>query len=393
MRVHRMAVAAHIVVSVVLTAGTIWLVSISWGNPVADAYYWRTAGLLNTLVWLTFALVGGLIWLRRPGNSVGWILSVIGIFMLTTGFIEEYSVRGLLLEPGSLPTAKGLAISGQFLWTIPIGLLPVLMLVYPTGRFMSRSWIWATVPTVLGILAGVVSTILIWPYRDRAGEFLVADEAPAELPLVDILMGGTFTVWMFGLVAGVIALVLRWRAGDPVVRRQVNLLLFASAILTLVLVAYNVVFGAPTTLASELIINAALIALPVAIAVAVLRYRLYDIDRIISRTVTYALVVGLLGLVVLGLISGMTFFLPSDDPLVVAVATLVVFALFNPLRLRIQRVVDRRFNRSRYVAERVIDDFAASLRDRVDPDGVVDGWVGVVEETMQPVAVGVWMRE
>jgi hypothetical protein len=391
LRPHRLAVGVHVGASVVLAAGTTWLVLVSWGNPVADAYYWRPIALLSTLVWSTFALVGALIWLRKPANSVGWILSVIGLFMLTTLFIEEYSVRGLLLEPGSLPTANGLAISGQFLWTIPIGLLPILMLVYPTGRLISRAWLAATAPTVIGIAAGVASTVLIWPHRDRAGEFLLSDEAPVDLPVVDLLMGGTFIIWMIALAAGVAALIVRWRAGDPVVRRQIKLLLFASAVLTLILVAYNV-FGAPTTLVSELIISAAIVALPLAIAVAILRYRLYDIDRIISRTVSYALVVGVLALVVLAPVTLLTTFLPSDDPLVVAVSTLAAAALFNPVRRRVQALIDRRFNRSRYDAQRVIGSFTETLQEQVDPDEVVDGWVVVVTETMQPSAVAAWIR-
>ncbi len=169
-------------------------------------------------------------------------------------------------------------------------------------------------------------------------------------------------------------------------------MLFASAVLTTVLLVYNLAFGAPTSLISELIINAALIGLPVAIATAVLRYRLYDIERIISRTASYTLVLALLGLVVLTLVSVFALFLPSDDPLVVAVSTLVVFTLFAPLRRKVQGVVDRHFNRFRYDAQRVVGRFTASLQEQLDPDDVLDGWLSVVSETMQPAAVGVWMR-
>ncbi len=392
MRPLRPALAFMFILTILLAAETIWLVLISWGDPVADAYYWRPAALLNTVVWLTFAVVGQLIWLRKPENSVGWVLTGIGMFMLATSFIEEYSVRGLLLDPGSLPTADGLAISGQFLWTIPIGLLPILMLLFPTGRFLSRRWALACLPTILGVMAGVISTVLIWPYRDRAGELLVSDEAPAELPMIEFLMGGTFIIFFLGLGAGVLALIRRWRFGDPVVQRQISLLLLSSAALTLALITINVI-GAPNSLASELVINAALAALPISIAIAVFRYRLYEIDRIVSRTVSYALVLVLLGLVVLGLVTVFALFLPSDDPLVVAVSTLAAAGLFNPLRRRVQVMVDRRFNRSRYDVVRVIDDFTGTLRERVDPEGVVDGWVGVVSETMQPASVGVWVRQ
>lgn len=135
----------------------------------------------------------------------------------------------------------------------------------------------------------------------------------------------------------------------------------------------------------------ALLAVFASIAVPVLRYRLYDIDRFVSRTVTYSIVVGVLGgsVSLLATVVSVQFF---EDPLVVAATTLTVAAVFNPLRRRVQRVVDRRFNRSRYDAERIMDDFAGTLQGEVDPGLVVDGWVIVVKETMEPATVGVWVR-
>jgi uncharacterized membrane protein YbhN (UPF0104 family) len=132
------------------------------------------------------------------------------------------------------------------------------------------------------------------------------------------------------------------------------------------------------------------VAIPVSIFLAITRYRLYDIDRLISRTITYALVVGVLITAVAGLatVVGTQF----EEPWVVAATTLGVAAIFNPLRRRVQVWVDRRFNRSKYDAERVMDEFAGSLRDEVDGDEVVDGWVQAVTETMQPSAMGVWVR-
>ena len=129
----------------------------------------------------------------------------------------------------------------------------------------------------------------------------------------------------------------------------------------------------------------------IGVGLAIARYRLFDVDRFVARTVTYSLVVGLLvGAVALaaGLVGTM-----FDSPLVVAATTLGVAAVFNPLRRRVQAVVDRRFNRSRYDAERVMDEFAGTLRARTDPVGVVDGWMGVISETMQPAAIGVWTRD
>lgn len=199
-------------------------------------------------------------------------------------------------------------------------------------------------------------------------------------------------LWILGLGGGVAALFVRWRSGEPVVRRQIGLLMFASAVLTLMLVVYNLVFDAPTTLLSEIIVNAAVAGLPLTITVAVLRYRLYDIDRIISRTVFYALIVGLLGLIVFGIVTGISLFLPSDDPLAAAIATLTAFARFNPLRRRIQALVDRRFNRAHYNAAAVIEEFTGSMQGRIDPRQVVSDWTAVIEETMQPRSIGVWTR-
>jgi len=130
----------------------------------------------------------------------------------------------------------------------------------------------------------------------------------------------------------------------------------------------------------------------VAVAIGVLRYRLYEIDRIISRTVGYLLVVALLGAVFFGVVTTLSSVLPTESQLAVAASTLAVAALFNPLRRRVQEWVDRRFNRSRYDAQRVMERFAGSLQGRLDHDGVVEGWVEVVAETMQPEAISVWVR-
>jgi hypothetical protein len=133
-------------------------------------------------------------------------------------------------------------------------------------------------------------------------------------------------------------------------------------------------------------------AIPISIGVAVVRYRLYEIDRLISRTVSYVVVVGVLAAVFAGIVTLASSLLQTDSDLAIAASTLAVAALFNPLRRRVQAVVDRRFNRSRYDAERVMDGFSGSLRDEVDPDRVLHGWVSVVNETMNPAGSAVWVR-
>jgi hypothetical protein len=143
----------------------------------------------------------------------------------------------------------------------------------------------------------------------------------------------------------------------------------------------------------DLWIGLSILGIPIAATLAILRYRLYDIDRIISRTVSYAIVIATLGAVYALGLTGLTSLLDSDSPLAVAAATLAAAALFNPLRRRVQAFVDHRFNRTKYDAERVMAGFTGSLRDEVDPRTVVGGWVDVVSETMRPVSDGVWLRD
>jgi hypothetical protein len=133
-------------------------------------------------------------------------------------------------------------------------------------------------------------------------------------------------------------------------------------------------------------------SIPVAVTMAITRHRLYEIDRLVSRTVSYTIVIVVLAVVYALGLAGLTTLLDTDSPLTVAASTLAVAALFNPLRLKVQAMVDRRFNRSRYDAERVMTAFSGSLRDEVDPDRVVKGWVSVVNQTMRPAASGVWVR-
>jgi hypothetical protein len=162
------------------------------------------------------------------------------------------------------------------------------------------------------------------------------------------------------------------------------------------MVAVNVFFGDSPVLAQTLTTAFTLlltVGVPVSIAVAITRYRLYEIDRIVSRTVTYTLVIALLVVVYLAGISVLTIVLPSDSPLAVAGSTLAAAALFNPVRKRVQAWVDRRFNRSRYDTQQIMDGFTDSLRDEVDGGEMVRGWLGVVSQTMQPSFAGVWVRE
>jgi hypothetical protein len=192
-------------------------------------------------------------------------------------------------------------------------------------------------------------------------------------------------------VASVAAVVIRFRRGDSVEREQLKWPLWAVLFFGTV---YGVVaVGADPGGAFEIAFGLALAAIPVSIAIAVLKYRLYEIDRIISRTVSYLVVAALLGGVYVGSVALVTILLPAESALAVAISTLAVAALFNPVRRRVQAGIDRRFNRARYDTQQVMDRFATTLRDRLDVTELSLGWREVVTETMEPSAVSVWIRE
>jgi drug/metabolite transporter (DMT)-like permease len=207
---------------------------------------------------------------------------------------------------------------------------------------------------------------------------------------LNFIIGDTGFFFVIGLAAiAILSLVLRRRKSTGTERQQYRWLLLGASLFVLISAAGQVL---PEDSMFEVLWLVGGSAIPICICVAVVRYRLFEIDRVISRTVGYVLVVGVLGLVFLGAVTLLTWVSPAESQLAVAGSTLVVAALFNPLRKRLQGWVDRRFNRSKYDAERVMEHFAGSLQDRVDEDELVRGWVGVVSATMEPAAASVWVR-
>ena len=356
-------------------------------GPLAASFTGALEGGDNLwpLSWIAWAPVGYLILLKRPGNGVGAALLFVGATM-------GLSFAALAIAAGDGPLRMRVwaelinVVFGAAPW---LGIV-WLVLVYPSGRPQGPGER-RTAVGVISMVALAIAAFALSPepmYETGVPSPFGVEDLGAVTSVITVGPGFFFVIAL--LLVAILLLVRRWRRSDGVERMQFRWL-FLSA-LAFIAILTTGQFLPDDNNALYLWLPAGY-AIPVAIGIAILRYRLYEIDRLISRTITYALVVGLLALVVLGLAGMLTLFLPSDDPLLVAISTLVAFALFHPLRRRIQHVLDRRFNRSRYDAQRVIDGFTASLRDSVDTREVVDGWVGVVSETMQPAVVGVWVRE
>ena len=336
---------------------------------------------------LAFVFMGSLVMSRVPGHRVGWVLTANGMLLVLSGVAVGFAGQGWVY---------GGAIS-YWMWTswfISVGLL---ILWFPTGRVPSPRWRW--VQWLGGLFVGFVGIMGLFADHlcvdGSDGQCDVWVDNPIGIPGVPNPEYGAIStpilaIMVVFLALAVASLAVRLLKAKGVERQQLKWLgIDAIFFVAWMLVPEQVM---PIWL-NNLLLGVAVVGLPVSISLAVLRYRVYEIDRIFSRTVSYVIVVVLLGATYALGLAGLTSMLDTESSLAVAAATLAVAALFNPLRKRVQGFVDRRFNRSRYNAQRVIDEFAGSLRDRVDGRQLVSGWVDVVSKTMHPASAGVWLRE
>jgi hypothetical protein len=367
---------------------------------LADLHSSLGSDLIFVLWILVFTTMGALVAARRWRNPVGWLLLAEGLVWDVQLFAQGYAAAALFTHPGSLPAGKlALWVIDWWLYLAAYLLLSFLVLLLPTGRLRSRRWRWAGWVGAGCVVLVVPSLLARRPLRPD----LPAITNPVGLlppsPLLDLLDHFAEDVLLPLLgVAAVASLVLRFRTARGVERQQLKWLAYAA-----VLVLALGLGGAYLTRrlgASEYLVSffqvAPLGVIPVAIAVAMLRHRLYDIDRIINRSLVYGLVTAILGLAyaggVLGL--GQLFGGVSQQPpsWVIAGTTLAVAALFQPLRRRVQNGVDRRFNRRKYDAANTIETFSARLRQQIDLDTLSAELLAVVNQTMEPTMLSLWLR-
>jgi hypothetical protein len=342
---------------------------------------------------LSAATVGAVLASRRPRHPVGWLLLGFALALTASGVISSYVTYGLMARPGALPAAATVARYYPATGAAALALLSLVLLLTPTGSLPSPRWRWWAVITA----ATPVALVLVVPVAPGRldPQPLLTDSPFSDRALGGVLLVATRAALVVTALAVVVAagsLVLRFRRAQGVERQQLRWVALAA---TLMLLAGPIVL-APVVLESPILVDWTsavwVVVLPVAVGAAILRYRLYDLDRIVSRTVAYGLLTLLLGggyaLVVLGLGQ----LLGRNSPLVVAAATLAVAALFQPARRRVQRAVDRRFNRRRYDAAQTIQAFSARLREEVDLDTLTAELLAVVDQTMQPTKASLWLR-
>jgi len=356
-------------------------------------------GVVALVIGVPCAAVGFLVARRQPRNPLGWLFLVIAIFLFIPTVGGDYAY--LNYDQGHrLPfAAAGLAVDG--LWTDGLALFVVVILLFPDGKLPSRFWRWALrvwcAAFAVQLIASVIATagaLAAHPIRvDTTGGLAALDNPASWFALVN---RGCLILLLVLSVAFIGRQVLSWRRSSGERRQQLKWLASGAAvsIVGLVLAVAFASSSSSQATVEQWIDNLAwfgLAALPVSIGVAILRYRLYEIDRIISRTLAYALVTGLLIGVFGGLVLLTTDVLSLSSPVAVAASTLTAAALFNPLRQRVQRVVDRRFNRTRYNADRTVAAFAARLKDAVDVTAVSDDLTGLVQQTLEPAHISLWI--
>jgi hypothetical protein len=358
-----------------------------------DDFLHDPSGKLQWVVFIAFLVVGCLILARRPGNVIGWIFTAVGLLTMTAILAEGYAKYAYVTHPGSLPGRLAAAWVEAWIWYLMIMLTLVFpLLLFPTGRSLSPRWrpvAWLAVAvTVAWAVLGALSPSLELPNRNTvANPIGVAGVGGVD---ADMLLAVVTGLALLCLVLAVVSLALRVRRSRGVERQQLKWFAYAGA---LVLLVPLVGFVAPSLGNLPWVV---VIALPVAVGIAILRYRLYDIDRLINRTLVYGLLTALLGGVYasLVLVLGQVFGEVRRDPpsWAVAAATLTVAALFQPARRGIQAVVDRRFSRRKYNAAKTIEAFSARLRDEVDLDTLSSELLAVVNQTVEPTTASLWLR-
>jgi hypothetical protein len=388
-----------------LIVGTFGLILILAGIPLAFPAHQTSAQFFSEYltIGLSFLIVGVLVAYRRPDLPMGWILLGVSVLQSLSELGIFYSVVDYRSHHGHLPLG-GIAVVIEPLWAPSFVLLALAILLYPSGSPPSRRWRWplwwlGAVTVALGVATwGIIGRTLI--------DGRVRVEPGGDLYQVDHPSGGWHLIGVFDVLvlATLVSMVIAWLIGRLTGYRKLvgearvqQKWIISGAVISILAVISNVLPYPFSTSGSSVtvsdFVSYGLAALPIAMGIGILKYRLYEIDRIVSRTLAYAILTALLAGTFVGLVVLSTDVLPFSSTVGVAASTLAAAALFNPLRSRVQRAVDRRFNRARYDAQATVNAFAARLRDAVDLDAVQADLLATVQRALQPASASVWIRD
>jgi hypothetical protein len=381
--------------SVALTALSLLLLALIRSHPGTHIFDWW---LVNATIVIDVT-VGTIVASRRPENLVGWLLCLSGVATSTSSFTSQYAIYALLAKPNSLPAGEAMAWIASWMLPIMNGLQVSYLMLFPTGRLPSRRWRWLAWLTVAYILVGVITAAF------SPGAYM-GSLGPIRNPLgiegfTPIYKAVVYTMSPALFIAAVFSLFIRLRRAVGVERQQLKWLAYVAGGLAISSILI-IIIALDTPRWYEWVASAILTAvtpgIPISIGIAILRYRLYDIDIIINRTLVYGSLTALLVLVYFGGVTATQALfraLTGQEQLpqlVVVASTLLIAALFNPLRRRIQSFIDRRFYRRKYDAQKTLEALSSKLRDETDLEALSGDLEDVVRETMQPAYVSLWLR-
>jgi len=383
--------------SLALTALSLLLLALIMTYP--DAYifdHWFD----STLAAISFSPVGAVIASRSlPSNLIGWLFCATGLVFAVVHFAAQYAVFTLVAEPGSLPAGEAAAWISSWLWVVQLGLVAFLFLLFPTGGLPGSRWRWFAWLTVLLVLVGAVMLafspgpiIVIGSIENPLGVEGLPNVYGLVFRLVELVMNALMFV-------ALISLVIRLRRARQIERQQIKWFVYATALtLSGAILTYPVSDAIGSVWLKwiafvPLIVG--VLAIPISMGIAILRYRLYEIDLIINRTLVYGLLTVMLGLVYFGSVTALQYLFSlltgQGNTLAIVASTLAIAALFNPLRRRIQGFIDHRFYRRKYNVRKTLEAFGSKLRDETDLEKLCEDLGEVVDETMQPSHISLWL--
>ena len=380
--------------SMALTVVSLWLLAWSWSHPNVHAFdYW----VENTMVAVVFSAVGAVVASRRPDHPVGWLFCVVGLVGGIRHLGAEYAIYSLLVSHGSLPGGAAAAWVSSWMWVPHVGLMVFLGLLFPDGLLPTARWRPFAWFVVVAIVVGTVALALSPGPLSGLGPI----QNPFGIEGMGRVVGQAHAlVWALVLAAAA-SLLLRLRHAKGLERQQIKWLACAGAVAA---IGGPITYvGGPAVMSMLWVqrVGLALIVVgfagvPIAMSVAILRYRLYDIDLIINRALVYGPLTAMLALMyvggVVGLQAALRVLTGQESTLAVVASTLAIAALFSPLRRQVQAFVDRRFYRRKYDSRKTLEAFSTRLRDETDLEALNNELVGVVRETMQPEYVSLWLR-
>ena len=392
----RLVAAASIVFTGTLCVIALGLLAATWSVEVPGT--WSVRGFPIAIAG-TCVAIGAIVVVRVQGNPIGWLFLAAGILSAIEGACDQYATLALIAEPGAHAGGEVAAWVAGWIWIPAIALVTVFLpLVFPDGRLLSSRWrpiVWLDGGVVA--LATLGAAVLPGPLDNAA---YLSNPFSVDIGIRPELRWIAYLPLIVAIFIGASALVLRFRRSTGESRQQLKWLAFSVAVCGLVFWAVPLgklgalpPGGAKLT---EIVVTAGILGIPISAGVAVLRYRLWDIDRIVSRTISYLIISAVLAIMFAVTVVGLQEVLSpltGQSTVSVAAATLVAFTLFQPLRHRVQAAVDRRFNRAHIDAQRVLDAFAAGLRDDAALDTLSAHLETVVARSMQPRSVAVWTRE